>query len=90
MEVCFEIRCFFINQKTHREQFHQLLVSEQTITVTPEYNYIKDCYINARSLRNIFEDLKTLAVMNHYYIIGVANKGKLKELYLFNLTEQRI
>ena len=34
--------------------------------------HIKACLINARSLRNKFTDLETLAAMDEYHIIGVA------------------
>ena len=39
--------------------------------VTTDTGYIKACYVNARSLRNKFEDLEVLAAMEKYHIIGV-------------------
>ena len=46
-------------------------MSQQLAKTTPESSFLKACYINARSLRNKFEDLQVLAATDNYDIIGV-------------------
>ena len=46
-------------------------MSQHFAKTTPESNHLKACYINARSLRNKFEDLQVLASTHDYDIIGV-------------------
>ncbi len=46
-------------------------VSQHLAKTTPDSIYLKACYINARSLRNKFEDLQILAATDDYDIVGV-------------------
>ena len=68
-------------------------MSESRGRANRNLNYVKACYINARSLRNKFEDLESLAAMDQYDIIGVteswldtSNRDFIAEYNLPNYT----
>ncbi len=54
-------------------------VSHNLAKTTPDSNYLKACYINARSLRNKFEDLQILAATDDYDIIELTESWLSKE-----------
>ncbi len=58
-------------KKRHAGNPTSSTVSQHLAKTTPDPNYLKACYINARSLRNKFEDLQILAATDDYDIIGV-------------------